>query len=169
MSLSTMDRLKQTMMLKAFGLLKIPMILFISPKVVDMSATRCEVRIPLNYRTRNHLGSMYFGTLCAGADVAGGLLAMELIKAGGNQVNLVFKDFKAEFLKRADADTHLVSEDGEKVRALVQKAMDTGERVNDTVSIVATCPSKYGQEPVATFQLTISLKKKSRGSRSDSQ
>lgn len=160
MSLSTIDRLKQTVALHAFGLFKIPMIFFISPKVVDMTSSRCEIRVPLNLRTRNHLGSMYFGTLCAGADVAGGLLAMNLIREGGNQVNLVFKDFKADFLKRPDADVHFISEDGEKVRKLVAAAVASGERVNETVLITATCPTKFGDDPVAKFALTISLKKK---------
>lgn len=155
------EQLRETFLLRTFGFLKIPMVFYISPRVMELTEDRVEIKVPLTWRTKNHLGSMYFGTLCTAADVAGGVLAMKLIQKQGNQVNLVFKDFHAEFLKRPDADTHFISEDGKAVKALVARAIETGERVEETVSIHAVCPSKYGQEVMARFKLTISLKKKS--------
>jgi len=152
--------LKETWKLRAFGALKIPLVFFCSPRVVEMTDDVVEVVIPLNYRTKNHLGSMYFGVLAVGADVSGGLLAMNRIMDSGNKVNLVFKDFRAEFLKRPESDVHFRSADGAKVRALVDQAMKSGERENATVEIIATCPKKSGSEPIGRFFLTISLKKK---------
>jgi len=161
--MKTLEKMKHSFLLQAFGFAKIPMIFFVSPRMVDVTDNRCEIKIPLLRRNKNHLGSMYFGVLCTGADIAGGLLAMNLIREQGNSVNLVFKDFKAEFLKRPTADVHFVSEDGEKVRKLVTSAIQTGERVNETVLITAYCPS-LDAEPVAKFELTLSLKKKSKKS-----
>lgn len=152
--------LKETWKLRAFGFLKIPIVFFCSPRVVEVDDSAVEIVIPLNYRTKNHLGSMYFGVLAVGADVAGGLLAMNRIVESGNRVNLIFKDFRAEFLKRPEADVHFRSEDGAKMRALVDRALASGERENETVEIVATCPSRFGKEPVGRFFLTISLKRK---------
>jgi len=152
--------LKETWKLRAFGFLKIPLVFFCSPRIVELSEAAVEIVIPLNYRTKNHLGSMYFGVQAVGADVAGGLLAMNRILETGNKVNLVFKDFRAEFLKRPEADVHFRSVDGAKVRALVDRALASGERENETVEIVGTCPSKFGTEPVGRYFLTISLKKK---------
>ena len=103
---------------------------------------------------------MYFGVLAAGADVAGGLIAMRLIQEEGNLVSLVFKDFQASFLKRAEGDVHFICEDGEAIRKLVQKATESGERENMPVHVVATVPSQSGPEPVAEFTLTLSLKRK---------
>lgn len=125
-----------------------------------MTDDAVEMVIPLNYRTKNHLGSMYFGALSIGADIAGGLIAMRLIQKSGNKVSLVFKDFRAEFLKRPEGDVHFRSTDGAKMKQLVDLALATGERENDTVEILATCPSKLGEEIVARLYLTISLKKK---------
>lgn len=150
--------LKETMFLRTFGLFKIPLLFFISPVVEVMNDEKCIVRVPLNFRTKNHLNSMYFGVLAAGADIAGGLIAMKLIREKGNKVNLVFKDFHAEFLKRAEGDTLFTCEEGAGVRALVEKALATGERVEMPVHIVATVPSKSGSDPVAKFVLTLSLK-----------
>lgn len=151
---------KETWKLRAFGLIKIPMIFFCSPKLLISNEKEVSVKIPLNYFTKNHLGSMYFGVLAVGADVAGGLIAMNEIVKRGNHVGLVFKDFSAQFLKRPEDDVHFTSNDGEKMQKLVELAEKTGERVEDVVTIVATCPKKNGNEPVATFKLTISLKRK---------
>lgn len=155
------ERVKETVMLRSFGLLKIPMLFFISPSVVELSDEKCIVKVPLSRRTMNHLRSMYFGALAAGADCAGGLIAMRLIQTEGEgKVSLIFKDFHAEFLKRAEGDVFFTCTQGEEVQALVRKAIETGERENLAVRVTATVPSKFGDEPVAQFTLTLSLKKK---------
>ncbi len=156
-----MTLLKETWKLRAFGFVKIPLIFFCSPRLVEMTDEAVEMVIPLSYRTKNHLGSMYFGALAVGADVAGGLIAMRLIQKSGERINLIFKDFRAEFLKRPEADVHFRSVDGAKMKALVARTIASGERENETVEIIATCPSKFGNEPVAKLYLTISLKRKS--------
>jgi acyl-coenzyme A thioesterase PaaI-like protein len=152
-------KVKNTIFVRSFGLFKIPVIFFIGPIVEELNAQRCAIRIPLNYRTRNHLKSMYFGVLAAGADLAGGLIAMETIEKGGGDINLIFKDFKAEFLKRAEGDTVFICEQGQEIQALVEKARSTGERVEMPVHIAAKVPSQ-GDDDVARFTLTLSLKKR---------
>ncbi len=154
------SHLAETLKLRALGMLKIPVLFFISPTVVELNGKRCVVRVPLNFRTKNHLGSMYFGVLAAGADCAGGLIAWKAIEENDPRVKLIFKDFHADFLKRAEGDVHFTSEDGEAVVALVKKAAASGERENLPVHITATCPKKTGDEPVAKFTLTLSLKRK---------
>lgn len=154
------SQLKETVLLRTFGFLKVPMLFFIGPSVVEVTTQRCVVKVPLNRRTGNHLKSMYFGVLAAGADCAGGLIAMRMIQDEGNKVSLIFKDFHAEFLKRAEGDVLFTCEEGEEIRLLVKKAMISGERENMPVHIVATVPSKLKDEPVARFTLTLSLKRK---------
>ena len=65
------DSFKDTAMIRLFGLTKIPLLWFISPTVQKMTDEVCEIRVPLNRKTKNHLNSMYFGVLCAAADCAG--------------------------------------------------------------------------------------------------
>jgi acyl-coenzyme A thioesterase PaaI-like protein len=105
---------------------------------------------------------MYFGALAAGADCAGGLIAMRLIQEEGNQVALIFKDFQASFLKRAEGDVLFTCEEGLAIRELVQKALRSGEREEMSVRVKATVPPQFGQDPVAEFVLTLSLKRKSK-------
>ena len=144
-----------------FGLTQVPLIFYCRPKVVSISDSKLEIKIKLNRRTKNHLNSMYFGVLAVGADVTGGFLAMRYIQASTSKIALIFKDFKAEFLKRAEGDVHFVCEDGIAIQNLVRAAEETGERQNLSVQIVATVP-KISDEPVAKFILTLSIKKKSK-------
>lgn len=152
--------LKDTMYLRLFGFLKIPMLFFLRPSVQEIGETTCKVKIPLGRRQKNHLGSMYFGVLAAGADCAGGLVAMQAIRDSGKKVSLSFKDFHADFLKRAEGDTIFTNTQGKEVREFVAGVIKSGERENFPVKITATCPDKLGDEPVAEFTLTLSLKRK---------
>lgn len=153
-----MLQLKQTLMLRGFSLLKIPLLFAVSPTVVSLEENSCEVKIPLGFWTKNHLGSMYFGVLAMGADCAGGVIALDLIRKSGKKIGFIFKDFKADFLRRAEADVHFHCADGTKIRRIIAQTLKTGERANATLAITATTPEISGDEPVAKFLITLSLK-----------
>lgn len=152
--------LRETIGIRMWSFWKIPLLFFLRPSVIELSRDRAVVRIRLTRRSKNHLGSMYFGALCAGADCAGGIIAMRAIEQSGGGVSLIFKDFTAEFLRRAEGDVHFTSEDGAAVRDLVRKTIESGERQHLPVTVIATVPEKSGDDPVAKFSLTLSLKKK---------
>ena len=97
--------------------------------------------------------------LAVGADVTSGFLAMDPIMKSGRKIALLFKDFKADFLKRPEGDVHFYCADGLAVRELVETAIKTGERHNYTLTIEATVPS-ISQDVVARFELTLTLKDK---------
>ena len=151
--------LKQTALVRLLGL-RIPVLLFLGPRVEALDDVGCAVSIPLSYRAKNHLGSMYFGALCAGADLAAGLNAAALIYSKHRKVKLVFADVKAEFLKRADGDVLFRTRQGREVREAVERTEATGERVTIPIEVLATVPKKYGDEPVARFTMGLSLKRK---------
>tara|TARA_Y100001934_G_C12049477_1_gene630069 strand:- start:105 stop:581 length:477 start_codon:yes stop_codon:yes gene_type:complete len=150
--------IKANFYLKYFSLTKIPLIWFCRPKIINISSESIEIKIGLNRRTKNHLNSMYFGTLSIGADITGGFLAMLCIQESKKKVALIFKDFNAEFLKRAEGDVHFICKQGDSISNLVSKAIQTGNRENMLLEISAFVPS-ISAEIVAKFQLTLSLKK----------
>jgi len=154
--------LQATWSLRLFAFWKIPLIALVRPRLLRADAEQCVVHIPLTWLTRNHLRSMYFGALSIGADVAGGLIVMNLIRSHRSQVAFLFKDFQAEFHKRAEGAVVFTCHDGQRLAALLNQAEQSGEREEDTVTVIATVPDKMGDEPVATFRLTISMKKKTR-------
>ncbi len=150
---------KANLYLKTFGFLKVPLIWICRPKILNLDSKGVEIKIPLRRTTKNHLNSMYFGVLAVGADVAGGFMAMSKAQSRGEKISLAFKAVEGRFLKRPEADVHFICNDGELIDRMLDEVIETGERVNKAVKITAICPSLHGDEPMAEFDLTLSLKK----------
>ncbi len=153
--------IKQTLYLWTLGLLKIPMIFFLKPTVIKLDDEEAVVKIKLSRRSKNHLGSMYFGALCVGADIAGGIIAWNLIQKAPKKIALVFKSFKAEFLKRPDSDVYFISRDGGKIKKLVDDTVQSGERCTMPVQIEGYTGYPNNMVKVVDFTLELSLKAKS--------
>ena len=148
---------KANLLIRMFGFKQIPLIYYCGLSVEEFDEQRCVVSIPLNGRTKNHLGSMYFGALAVGADVAGGLAAFNYLLTSNKDVSVVFKDVNGAFLKRPDGTVHFACEQVKEVIEMMESTIATGEREEFTVDVVATVPS-ISEEPVAKFQLTLSAK-----------
>ncbi len=86
------DKIKATLFLRYFGLTKIPLILFVRPSVLHINDESAVIRIPFRRRTKNHLGSMYFGAMSIGVDLAGGILAIKKIREQKQRISLIFKN-----------------------------------------------------------------------------
>ncbi len=151
--------LKETALVRLLGL-RIPFLLFLGPRVLELDEKGCALLLPLRTLSRNHVGSMYIGAMVAGADLAAGMCALRVIRQKGSRIVPIFKDLKAEFLKLADGDVVFRTTQGQEVAEAVEQAHATGERVTIPVEITATVPAKYGEEPVARFTMGLSMKKK---------
>ena len=153
-----------TLAVRLWALRNVFLLWFVKPSILEVNERRCVVRIPLNWRTRrNDIHAMYLGVLCMGADVASGLIAFDQMQKRKLKISFVFKDMKAEFLKRAEGDVHFTNEDGPMIQGLIARALASGERENATVHVNATVPKKLGDEPVAKFEMTLSIKKRDEG------
>tara|TARA_B110000438_G_scaffold36652_1_gene36407 strand:- start:977 stop:1471 length:495 start_codon:yes stop_codon:yes gene_type:complete len=149
---------KATFFIRTFGFLKVPLIYYCKPKVLSISEESVEIKIPLNRKTKNHVNSMYFGVLSVGADITGAMIAMDLIKKSNYNINLLFKDFNADFLKRAEGDVHFICKEGKKISDMIHKVVESKQRINQSIEILAFVPEKFKSEPIAKFSLTLSLK-----------
>ncbi len=157
-------RTRENLALRWFGLTRIPLLSYVGVRIVEITPARLVARIPLRRRTRNHLGSMYFGALCIGADVAPGAYAMYLIRQQPVPIDMVFKDFRAEFLKRAEGDVDFICTQGREIAELVALAAASDKRVERQVEVIAAVPA-ISDEPVARFKLTLSLKRRAQAAR----
>lgn len=150
-----------TLAVRLWSLRNVWLLFLISPSVVEINERRCVVRVPLNWRTRRRdIHAMYLGVLCMGADIAAGLIAFDLVAKQKAKVSFIFKDIRGEFLKRAEGDVLFTNEDGPIVQELIRRTLASGEREEATVHVTATVPKKLGNEPVAKFELTLSLKRR---------
>ncbi len=154
--------MKPTTMVRLWSLQNVFLLWLVRPKIVELTDDRCVVRIPLNWITRRRdIRAMYLGTMCMGADVAAGLIAFKIVNERRERIVFLFKDIRGEFLKRAEGDVTFTNVDGPKIQELLRRALETGERQEAIVQVIATVPDKLGAEPVAKFELTLSVKKKS--------
>jgi acyl-coenzyme A thioesterase PaaI-like protein len=149
---------RATALLRAFGIMSVPLLASIRPTVTEISDELVQLRVPLNRWTRNHLKSMYFGTIAMGADCVVGLLAVHHIRKRKAKVQLSFKDFQANFLKRPESDVLFVCTEGAMISQFVDDVITSGERRNLSVPAYAVL-AKNPAERVCEFTLTLSLKK----------
>ncbi|MBC8345747.1 MAG: DUF4442 domain-containing protein [Candidatus Marinimicrobia bacterium] len=160
MALSWTERLKYNLFLWYFSWKKVRLIHYCRPKIFDVTEEGVELFMPLDRRTRNHVKSMYIGAMVVGVDMVTGFTAMLRIRESRRNVILIFKDLKSDFYKRAEGDVHFICHEGKAITEAVNQTISTGERVNLPVKVIATVPDKFGDEPVAEFVITLSLKEK---------
>jgi acyl-coenzyme A thioesterase PaaI-like protein len=147
---------KMRWLLFLLGLFKIPMIGFVRPRLMAIDDEHVLIRIRLSRRTKNHLGSMYFGALSVGADLAGAIHSMYF--TGGKGMSMSFKSMHAQFLKRAEGTVFFESKDGMIIRDMISESRESGERIHRKVEVNAK--NERG-EVVAIFHMEISIKMKS--------
>ncbi|MFN3455928.1 MAG: DUF4442 domain-containing protein, partial [Pseudobdellovibrio sp.] len=147
--MSKLQHIKNNLFLSAFAWSKIPLIGFCGASVIENSDARTIIKIPLGWKTKNHLRAMYFGALSVGADLCVGLVAMRKIQQSGVRIDLLFKDFKANFLKRAEGDVHFICEETPLVAELIEQVKQSDERFNQVIKAYAIVPSISMTEKVA--------------------
>ena len=148
----------ESMKLRMITWWQIPVICYCRPQIIHLDDEYCKLRIPLNWRTRNPVQSMYIGVFTVGADLTGGLLTLRSIQKRKRKVVLIFKDFNANFFKRAEKDVIFICRDGVEIDHAVQQAVDKGERINLPINITAMLSQDTENDPVANFRLTLSIK-----------
>lgn len=137
------------------GLVKIPIIGFVRPKLISVNSDEIAISISLRRRTKNHLNSMYFGALAVGADVAAGILAFYHSEIHNKNISLAFKGMNAQFLKRAESTIRFVCSEGKILENMVMNSINSGERQNESVTVYAV---NEQNENVAIFEMIVSLK-----------
>lgn len=152
------QQLKETALIRLYAFMKIPLLWWVRPVMLENTQERVALKIALSRRTKNHLGTMYFGALAMGAEAAVAIKAIHTIQQSGCKVDFIFKDFHAEFLKRAEGDVVFICEQGPQIQALVEKCIQSKERETQAFESFAMVPSKNSQEKIALFKVTLSLK-----------
>lgn len=155
-----MKNFKENLFLTLYAWSKIPLIGFVGPKVLEANDQRTVLKVPLNFRTKNHLGVMYFGALAVGSELCIAMLAVKKIQESGERIDFLFKDYKANFLKRAEGDVHFICEEAHVVVEQIEAAKNSEERINRTMKAYAIVPKVSETERVAEFELTLSVKRR---------
>lgn len=84
-------------------------------------------------------------------------MAFEEMRKARKKIDLVFKSISGEFLKRPEGDVHFICEDGGKTQQLIERTINSKEREETPVTIIAKTYDPEELE-VARFTLTLSVK-----------
>ncbi len=152
------SKTKYHYLVKLLSFFKVPLLFATSPKVVELSDKVTTVYLPLKRKNKNHVGSMYFGALSMGAELSVALMAIKGTNESKHKVSFIFKDFKAQFLQRADKGVYFTCEEADLAMDLVRLAENSNERVEKELKGYGYTNTKT-KEPIFTYTLTLSLKK----------
>lgn len=143
--------------IRTLSLFKVPLLGICRPQVIELNDQKAVVKLPYEFLTKNHLGSMYFGALAMGSELSIALRLLDRMRREKVPVSFIFKDFSCDFLKRAETDVHFVTEQVKLVDALIDQAAASPDRQNGTFEGYAVS-TKTG-EKLMTYKLTISMKR----------
>jgi hypothetical protein len=149
---------KNTIKILGWSLFKVPLLFIMRPWVNHLSGTKSVISLPCSFVNRNHFSSLYLGALVGGADLAAGLLSMEIMREQKVNLSIIFKDIKCDFLQRSHSRTFFVCEDSDILRKSMLRAVSEKSRTFALVNVSANTFLKKKEVCVANFTLTISFK-----------
>jgi hypothetical protein len=135
---------------------KIPSLIFWGVRVKSADPYRCQVTMPYGWRTQNPFRSIYFAAQCGAAELSTGLLSI-IATHGRGPISMLITGVEAEFVKKADSRTTFTCEEGDKILEVVQRAIDTGE--GQEVTVTSTGVQESG-EVVSRIRFRWSFKVK---------
>jgi len=136
----------------------IPMIDYSQLSIEHLDSKKCILKMPFIPQNKNHVGSMYFGSILIGTEVSASALAFYYLKQDGVNSTVVFKDVAGNFIKRAEADTYFICTDSKVISDAIKEAALTKKRVNKTVSVIGVTDPNNLDDKVSDFKITVSVK-----------
>ena len=134
------------------------MICYCRPQIIHLDNEYYTLRIPLNWRTRNHVQSMYIGVFTVGADLTRGLLTLSSIRKRKRKVVLIFKIFMQISLREQN---RMLFSFVRMVQQLIMQSSRRWIKANGSIyrsNITAMLSQDTEDDPVANFRLTLSMK-----------
>jgi len=118
-----------------FYLTKLPSMWFWGGRLKYIDFERCEFTMPYSWSSQNPFNSTYFAAQSAAAEFSTGALAT-LALAGRGKISMLVSDIQAEFTKKATSKVTFTCEEGAKIIAAVDKAIQTKEGQTVTIKSV---------------------------------
>ncbi|MCC2625441.1 MAG: aromatic compounds catabolism [Burkholderiales bacterium] len=138
----------------------VPMIEYSQLSVEHLDNEKCIIKMPFIPQNKNHVNSMYFGSILIGTEVSAGVLAFYYLKQDNHNSTVVFKDVAGNFIKRSETDTYFICNDSKLIADAIKKAAKTHERVNVTVNVIGVTDLSKPDEMISDFKITVSVKNK---------
>ncbi|EDP94973.1 DUF4442 domain-containing protein [Kordia algicida OT-1] len=142
-----------------FVLFKLPSAYFSGVRVKEITDEAATVTVKHRWINQNPFKSLYWATQGMASELATGVLVIQEIETSGEKISMLVRSQKGTFTKKATGRIRFVCKDGLKVKAAIQKAIETGE--GQSLFLFAEGFNEAG-EPVSNFEYEwgIKLRKK---------
>lgn len=144
---------------RLFLLRKLPAAFFSGVRIREIDEHHCVVTVPFKWLTQNPFRSTYFASLSMAAEMSTGALAMAHIYKRKPAVSMLVVKVDSQYMKKATARTKFTCNDGAALKAVIEKAVSSGEPQAFTAR--STGVNKEG-ETVAEFLVSWSFKVRSK-------
>ena len=141
--------------LNRFLLLKIPIAWLAGIRVREVSDHRTVLSLRHGWINQNPFGSVYFGVLVMGGELATGIPLYRAVSRSGRRVSMLVKEQQAAFHKKATGRIRFVFEDDGSVARHLDAAVQTGRK--QVFDLRSEAYNEAG-EKVATFVFRWSIK-----------
>tara|TARA_B100000780_G_scaffold263130_1_gene216799 strand:- start:781 stop:1254 length:474 start_codon:yes stop_codon:yes gene_type:complete len=157
MHASYLKKVNNSFLYSLFLIQKLPIAWISGLKVAGVTKDSAKVNIKFKYLNKNPFKSMYFACQAMAAEMSTGLLALGCLDAQSEKVSMLVLDLNCSFTKKAIGTIQFVCEDGAKVKACIDEAVETGKGV---VCVMQSKGFNEAGDCVSTFNINWTFKKK---------
>ena len=143
--------------LNAFLIAKLPSAYLCGVRVKEINDSLCLVTVKHRWINQNPFRSMYFAVQAMAAELSTGALVIMAIKSSGRPVSMLVTQNKSVFTKKATGKIQFECRQGDLVKQVLEKAINTGE--GQTIWLDAVGTNEEG-EKVSEFSFEWSIKAK---------
>jgi hypothetical protein len=151
--------MKHPVKFRMFLFLKLPSAFFSGVRIRALDEASCITSVPYKWFSQNPFRSTYFACLAMAAEMSTGVLGLLHIHKRQPAVSMLVIRLEAEYLKKAVGRTIFTCEEGEQIRACIEKAVATGE--GQTWRARSVGKNELG-DTIAEFFITWSFKAKTK-------
>ncbi|MDZ7614871.1 MAG: DUF4442 domain-containing protein [Flavobacteriaceae bacterium] len=141
-----------------FLLFKLPSAYFSGIRVTEMNEQQAIARVKHQWINQNPFRSLYWATQGMASELVTGVLLMVHISNSNKNISMLVTAQTGEFFKKATGRISFICEEGDKINAVIQKAIESGE--GQTLLLSASGFNEQN-EKVSHFTYTWSIKLKS--------
>ena len=156
-SQSFIELMKHPVKFRMFLFLKLPSAFFSGVRLRALDETKCITSVPYKWFSQNPFRSTYFACLAMAAEMSTGVLGLLHIHKRKPAVSMLVVKLEAEYFKKAVGRTTFICEEGEQIKATIEKAVASGQ--GEVWKAKSIGKNEQG-ELVATFYITWSFKAK---------
>ena len=141
----------------AFLFFKLPSAFFTGVRLKSLTNDAAVVKVTYRWVNQNPFKSMFWAVQGMASELSTGILVMKEIDASNRKISMLVTNMNGTFTKKATGKIRFECNEGELIRATIQKAIETGK--GQTVTVTSEGFNEEGIS-VSKFEYEWSLKAK---------